>query len=43
MQKVLGTKVRIVRGRKTGRIEIEFYSDHDLIRILDLLNLPIES
>lgn len=43
IQKILGTKVRIVRGRKTGRIEIEFYSDHDLNRILDLLNLHIIS
>ena len=43
MQKVLGTKVRIVRGRKTGRIEIEFYSDSDLNRILDLLNVHIVS
>ncbi len=43
MQKHLGTKVRILRGRKTGRIEIEFYSDQDLNRILDLLNLPIVS
>ncbi len=43
MQKALGTKVKIVRGRKTGRIEIEFYSDRDLNRILDLLNLHIVS
>jgi ParB family chromosome partitioning protein len=42
MQKSLGTKVRIVRGRKTGRIEIEFYSDPDLTRILDLLNVRLE-
>lgn len=43
MQKALGTKVKIVRGRKTGRIEIEFYSDRDLNRILDLLNIHIVS
>jgi len=43
IQNILGTKVRIVRGRKTGRIEIEFYSDRDLNRILDLLNLHIVS
>jgi len=41
MQKFLGTKVRIVRGKKTGKIEIEFYSDQDLTRILDLLNIQI--
>lgn len=41
LQKFLGTKVRVVRGRKTGRIEIEFYSDQDLNRILDLLNIRI--
>jgi ParB family chromosome partitioning protein len=43
MQKFLGTKVRIVRGRKTGRIEIDFYSDQDFNRILDLLNIRIVS
>ncbi len=43
MQNFLGTKVRIVRGRKTGRIEIEFYSDQDLSRILGLLNIRIIS
>jgi ParB family transcriptional regulator, chromosome partitioning protein len=41
MQKSLATKVRIVRGRKTGKIEIEFYSDQDLTRILDLLHVRI--
>jgi len=43
MQGLLATKVRIVRGRKTGRIEIDFYSDQDLNRILDLLNIRIVS
>jgi ParB family chromosome partitioning protein len=41
MQRALATKVRIVRGRKTGKIQIEFYSDSDLGRILDLLNIRI--
>ena len=41
MQKSLATKVRIVRGKKTGKIEIEFYSDQDLTRILDLLHVRI--
>jgi ParB family transcriptional regulator, chromosome partitioning protein len=31
-----GTKVNIVRRGKRGKIEIEFYSDEDLQRILDL-------
>lgn len=43
MQKILGTKVRIVRGKKTGRIEIQFYSDRDLNRILELLNISLDS
>jgi ParB family chromosome partitioning protein len=37
LQRVLGTAVHIVsRGRK-GRLEIEFYSDEDLDRILEIL------
>jgi ParB family chromosome partitioning protein len=32
-----GTRVKITRRGKRGRIEIEFYSDDDLQRILDLL------
>jgi ParB family chromosome partitioning protein len=32
-----GTRVRITKRGKLGRIEIEFYSDNDLQRILDLL------
>jgi ParB family chromosome partitioning protein len=37
LQRVLGTKVRIVGKRKRGRIEIEFYSQDELDRIIDLL------
>jgi hypothetical protein len=34
MQRVLGTKVRIVeKARKGGQIEIEYYSTDDLDRI----------
>lgn len=36
----LGTKVEIVRGRKGGRITIEFYSDDDLERLSGLLTAP---
>lgn len=41
MRNKFGTKVCIVRGRKKGRIEIEFYSDNDLNRIIELLGLEI--
>jgi ParB family chromosome partitioning protein len=37
LQRVLGTKVRIVGNRKRGKIEIEFYSLDELNRILELL------
>lgn len=38
MERVLGTKVRIVEGGKSkGRIEIEYYSADDLSRIYDLI------
>ena len=32
-----GTKVKIIKGKKGGRLEVEFYSDTDLERILTLL------
>ena len=35
---VLGTKVKIVKGKDRGRIEIEFYSEDDLERLLLLLS-----
>ena len=34
---LLGTKVQIVQGRKKGKIEIEYYNNDDLERILDLI------
>lgn len=37
LQRLLGTKVRIRPGRKGGRIEIEYYSNEDLGRILSYL------
>ena len=37
LQQKLGTKVHIIRGRKKGRIEIEFYGDDDLSRLVTLL------
>jgi ParB family transcriptional regulator, chromosome partitioning protein len=36
LQDRLGTSVRIMKGEKKGKIEIEFYSDEDLDRILQL-------
>lgn len=37
LQRLLGTAVRIHRGKKKGRIEIEYYGDQDLDRLLELL------
>jgi len=34
---LFGTKIKIIKGRKKGRIEIEFYSNNDLERILEML------
>lgn len=36
---ILGTKVQITQGRKKGKIEIEYYSQEDLERILDLIKM----
>lgn len=33
----LGTSVNIQRGKRKGKIEIEFYTDDDLERIIDVL------
>ena len=38
MKNVLGTKVYInQKGKNKGKIEIEYYSDQELERIIDLL------
>jgi len=37
LQQLLGTKVRIIKDKKRGRIVIEFYSDEDLERILGVM------
>ncbi|HWP63679.1 MAG TPA: ParB/RepB/Spo0J family partition protein [Candidatus Binatia bacterium] len=37
LQRALGTKVRIARGRRGGRIVIEYYSDEELGRLYDRL------
>lgn len=38
LKSLLGTKVSIVKGAKKGKIEIEYYNDEDLERILGLLS-----
>lgn len=37
MKQILGTKVQISKGKKKGKIEIEYYSNQDLERILYLI------
>lgn len=39
MQRVLGTKVNICQGKKKGKIEIEYYSQEDLNRILEFFGV----
>jgi ParB family transcriptional regulator, chromosome partitioning protein len=40
LQEHLGTKVLVHHGEKRGRIEIEYYGNDDLQRILNALGLP---
>jgi len=37
LMEALGTKVKIIKSKKGGKIEIEFYSDTDLERVITLL------
>lgn len=37
LKQTLGTAVRIIPGLKKGRIEVEYYGDEDLNRILDMI------
>ena len=37
MQKLFGTKVQIIAGKQKGKIEIEYYSEDELERVLALL------
>lgn len=37
LKRFLGTKVNIYKGKKGGRVEIEYYSDDDLIRIIEAI------
>lgn len=36
LQQLFGTRVKITHGKKRGRIQIEYYSNEDLNRILDM-------
>lgn len=38
LQRILGTRVKITKGKKRGKIEIEYYSDADLERIINKLD-----
>ncbi len=40
LQQHLGTRVTLHHGEKRGRIEIEYYGDDDLQRVLQTLGLP---
>lgn len=37
LQDILGTKVKITKGKKKGKIEIEYYSEDELERIIQLI------
>ncbi len=37
LQQIFGTRVKIFHGKKRGRIHIEYYSNEDLNRILEML------
>jgi len=37
LQKVLGTRVKVIKGKNRGRVDIEFYSEKDLDRIWRLI------
>lgn len=39
LKMILGTKVTINKGRKKGKIEIEYYSEDDLQRILEMFEI----
>ncbi|HYJ05997.1 MAG TPA: ParB/RepB/Spo0J family partition protein [Chthoniobacterales bacterium] len=43
LQEHLGTRVTLHHGEKRGRIEIEYYGNDDLQRVLSALGLPADS
>jgi len=42
LREILGTHVVIKQSKRKGKIEIEFFSNEDLERILDLLNIKFD-
>lgn len=40
LRQALGTRVQLVRGRRGGRITIHFYSDEELIALVERLAGP---
>ena len=40
LQQVLGTRVVVMHGKSRGQIRIDYYSNDDLNRILDMLTGP---
>ena len=42
LQRFFGTRVHLRRDRRGGRIEIEYYSDEDLERFLNLLGIKLD-
>ena len=43
LEEQLGTKVRLLKKHKGGKMEIEFYSDQDLERLLAQMNLSLDA
>ena len=41
LQRHLGTHVKLHHGDQRGRIEIEYYGDNDLQRIVAVIGLPL--
>ena len=39
LQQKLGTHVSVYHGKKKGRIEIEYYGNDDLARVLGILGI----
>ena len=38
LQHILGTRVRIISGKKRGRVEIQYFSNEDLERIVNIIS-----
>lgn len=43
LREKFGTSVSIKQQKKKGKIEIEFFSKEDLVRILELLDVKVSS